>query len=182
MAAWLIAAIQRLPQRARGVVIAATAVLLLAGAIASLTLEACHGGRTRRPTPTVRAPSRRPSAPVVPRGISPPVSTAGLRSAGDTASRFLISYLKFAYGRVRATSVEAVTPSLRSQLMRDRARVTPAERARYPRVVSLRVVGTWPGFVVATATVEDGGIAAYGLRFTLQERAGRWLASGVQEG
>jgi hypothetical protein len=182
MAAWLIAAIERLPQGARRVVVAATALLLLAGAIASLTLEASHGGGTRRPTPTVRAPSRRPSAPVVPRRISSPVSTAGLRSAGDTASRFLLSYLKFAYGRTRATSVEAVTPGLRSQLMRDRAQVTPAERAGHPRVVSLATVGTTPGFVVATATIEDGGIAAYQLRFALREEGGRWLVSDVQEG
>ena len=78
--------------------------------------------------------------------------------------------------------MRAVTPGLRSQLIAQRAQVTPAERGRHPRVVSLATVGTTPGFVVATATIEDGGIAAYRLRFTLQERAGRWLVSGVQEG
>ena len=98
------------------------------------------------------------------------------------ARRFLLSYLKFAYGRARATAVEAVAPGLRSQLMRDRAQVTPAERARHPRVVSLGTVGTTPGFVVATATIEDGGIAAYRLRFALREEGGRWLVSDVQEG
>jgi hypothetical protein len=39
-----------------------------------------------------------------------------------------------------------------------------------------------PGFVLATATVDDGGIAAYRLRFALQGRDGRWLVSSVQEG
>lgn len=182
MAAWLIAAIESLPQRGGRVVVATTALLLLAGAIASLTLEAGDGRGTRRPTLTVRAPSRRPSAPVVPRRISPPVSTAGVRRAGHTASRFLLSYLKFAYGRARATSVQAVTLGLRSQLMRDRAQVTPAERARHPHVVLLRVLGTNPGFVLATASVEDGGIAAYRLRFALREEGGRWLVGDVQEG
>jgi hypothetical protein len=78
--------------------------------------------------------------------------------------------------------VEAVTPGLRSQLVRDRAEVTPAEHARHPRVVSLRVLGTNPGFVLATASVEDGGIAAYRLRFALREAGGRWLVGDVQEG
>ncbi len=78
--------------------------------------------------------------------------------------------------------MKGVTPGLRSQLITQRAQVTPAERGRHPRVVSLAAVGTTPGFVVATATVDDGGIAAYRLRFTLQEQTGRWLVSGVQEG
>ena len=118
----------------------------------------------------------------MPPRVRPPVSGSDLRLAGRVAGRFLLSYLKFAYGRASAASVEAVTPGLRSQLMRDRAQVTPVERARHPRVVSLGVVGTTPGFVVATATVEDGGIAAYRLRFTLREEGGRWLVSDVQEG
>jgi len=56
---------------------------------------------------------------------------------------------------------------------------SPAARPRHPRVVSLTTVGTTPGFIVETATIEDGGIAAYRLRFTLQERTDRWLASSV---
>jgi hypothetical protein len=114
--------------------------------------------------------------------LRPPVSGSDLRLAGRVAGRFLRSYLRFAYGRAPATSVEAVTSGLRSQLMRDRARVTPAERARHPRVVSLRVLGTNPGFVLATASVEDAGVAAYQLRFALREAGGRWLVSDVQEG
>ena len=66
--------------------------------------------------------------------------------------------------------------------MRERVQVTPAQRVRHPRAVSLGVVGTTPGFVVATATVDDGGIAAYRLRFSLEERAGRWLVSDVEGG
>ena len=78
--------------------------------------------------------------------------------------------------------MKAATAGLRSRLIRQRARVTPAERGRRPRVVSLATVGTTPAFVVATATIEDGGIAAYRLRFTLQEHTGRWLVSSVQDG
>jgi hypothetical protein len=90
--------------------------------------------------------------------------------------------LQFAYGRASAGSVKGVMPGLHSQLVTQRAQATPAERGRRPRVVSLAMVGTTPAFVVATATIEDGGITAYRLRFTLLEQAGRWLVSGVQAG
>ena len=114
--------------------------------------------------------------------LRPPVSGSDLRLASRVAGRFLRSYLRFAYGRARATSVEAVTPGVRSQLIRARAQVTPAERARHPHLVWLQVLGTNPGFVLATASVEDGGIAAYRLRFALREAGGRWLVGDVQEG
>jgi hypothetical protein len=182
MAAWLIAAIERLPQRARRVVVAATALLLLAGAIASLTLQAGGGREAGRLAVTVRAPARRPAAkPMSPR-LRPPVSGSNLRLASRVARRFLLSYLKFAYGRASASSVRAAVPALRIVLTRERDQVPPAQRVRHPRVVSLRVVGTTPGFVVATATVDDGGIAPYRLRFSLQEWAGRWLVSDVEDG
>ena len=105
-----------------------------------------------------------------------------LRRARDAAERFLGSYLSFAYGRARAPSVTPVTPALRNQLTREHAQITPVERRRHTRVVSLRVVGMTPGFVLATAMVDDGGIAAYPLRFTLQRSPGRWSVSSVLEG
>ena len=140
------------------------------------------GGAARRSTPAVQAPARR--APVRPLSppVRPPVPRADLRLADRLARRFLVSYLGFAYGRGSASSVEGVKPGLRSQLIAQRAQATAAERGRHPRVVSLVTVGTSPGFVVATATIEDRGIAAYRLRFMLQEHASRWLVSSVQEG
>jgi hypothetical protein len=182
MAAWLIAAIERLPQRARHVLVAATATLLLAGAITTLTLEARHGPIARRSTLTVPARPRGAALRSWPWHARPPVSAADLRVASRVALRFLRSYLRFAYGRASAGSVRAVALALRSALVRERVQVTPAERVCHPRVVSLGVVGTTPGFVVATATVDDGGIAAYRLRFSLEERAGRWLVSDVGDG
>ena len=98
-------------------------------------------------------------------------------------SRFLLSYLPLAYGRRSAGSVTtAVTQGLRGELIDQRAQTTPAERRRHPLVVSLTTLGTTPGFVVASAIIEDGGIAAYRLRLTLEEQAGRWLVSSVREG
>jgi hypothetical protein len=182
MAASLIAAIERLPPRVRRIVVAATAVLLLAGAITSLTLEASHRGGARWSKPTVRALSQPTPAPLVPPRVGPPVSTADLRRVGRVASRFLASYLRFAYGRGSGGSVKGVTPGLHSELVAQRAQATPAERRRHPRVISVATVATTPGFVVATATIEDGGIAAYRLRFALREEGGRWLVSDVWEG
>jgi hypothetical protein len=182
MAVWLIAAVERLPPRARRMVLAAAGVLLLGGAITSLMSEARQGGGGRR-RPPVASRRLRPASvhPLAPR-VRPPVSGVEMRAARVVAARFLVSYLQFAYGRGSAGAVKAVTPGLRSQLISQRGRVTPAARGRHPRVVSLTTVGTTPGFVVATATIEDGGIAAYRLRFTAQEQAGRWSVSGVQEG
>jgi hypothetical protein len=163
-------------------VVAATALLLLAGAATSLTLEAGPGNDARRLTPRPRQPSRPAPARPPPPLVRPPVSVTDLHAARVVAARFLVSYLHFAYGREGAGSVMGVTPGLRSELITQRAQPTPAERRRHPRAVSLTTVGTTPGFVVATATIEDGGIAAYRQRFTLREQAGRWLVSSVQEG
>ena len=60
--------------------------------------------------------------------------------------------------------------------------VTPVERRRRPRVVSLQTTATTPTFVVATAVIDDGGATTYRLRFTLEGGAGRWVVSGLQEG
>lgn len=182
MAAWLIAAIERVAPRARRVVLAAAAVLLLAGAVVSLTLTASMGGGGHRPTPATPPPSRRTSTSSSRPTLRLPVSASEIDRAGQLARRFLVSYLQFAYGRASAASVEAVMPEVRDQLVREHARVTPAERGRHPRVVSLHVVGMNPGFVLATAVIQDGGIASYRVRFTLQKRVGNWLVSTVQEG
>jgi hypothetical protein len=181
MAAWLIAANERLPPRVGRVGVAAAAVLLLGGAITALTLEASTVGIARRSTPAVHAPPPRPPAPRSQR-VRAPVSSANLRLADRFARRFLGSYLRFAYGMGSAGSVQGVTPGLLRQLITEHAPATPAERSRHPRVVSLATVGTTPRFVVATAMIEDGGVAAYRLRFALEEQAGRWLVSSVQAG
>jgi hypothetical protein len=102
--------------------------------------------------------------------------------ARGAAERFLVTYLRFAYGRASAAAVKAVTSELHTRLVRERAPMTPAERQRHPRLVSLRLVGIMPGFAAATAAVADGGITMYPLRFTLQRIADRWSVSGVLEG
>jgi hypothetical protein len=182
MTAWLISALERLPPRARRIVVAVVALVLIGAAITALRIAPSPGTGARSSRPAPRAPARQTARHPSPQRLAPPVPGPELRRARDAAERFLGSYLSFAYGRARALSVTPVAPALGNQLAREHAQITPVDRRRHPRVVSLRVVGMTPGFVLAMAMVDDGGIAAYPLRFTLQESAGRWAVSSVPEG
>jgi len=130
-----------------------------------------------RPVPPPARPAHNRRTPTTPG--SRPISPGGLVAARRVAARFLTGYLPFLYGRGTARSIDGVTPSLRLRLGREPALVTPVERHRDPRVVSLTAVGQTPAAVLATALVADGGVTAYAVRITL--RAGRdgWLVSGV---
>ncbi len=110
------------------------------------------------------------------------LSAAQLDSARTAAGRFLAGYLPFAYGRGSASAIQLATQGLRRKLLRKRAQVTPVERRRHPRVVSLQAAGQAPGEVLATAMVGDGGITAYALRLTVEEIRGSWLVSDVDGG
>jgi hypothetical protein len=96
--------------------------------------------------------------------------------------RFLLGYLPFAYGRGSALAIRSITPALRRELLGQRAQLTPVEHRRRPRVVSLQTIGTTPTFVVATAVIDDGGVATYPLRFTLEHGGGRWVVGSVEVG
>jgi hypothetical protein len=72
-----------------------------------------------------------------------------------------------------------VTPALRRQLTRERAQLTPVERRRRPRLISLLAAGDEQRVVLATAMVEDGGITTYAVRITVREGPGGWLVTGV---
>ena len=169
----------RLSPLARHVAVVA-AVLVVLGVVASALTPASHPGRrTHRGSTGPRSShqprgrgQRRPS----------PVSAAELARARGVATRFLEGYLPFVYGRGSAKSVTAVTPLVHRQLTRAAVEVTPVERRRHPRVISLAAVGQAPGVVLATALVEDGGIASYALRITLREGPAGWLVSGVEGG
>ena len=68
---------------------------------------------------------------------------------------------------------------MRLELSHARGLVTPAERGRHPRVVSLTAVEQAPGVVLATALVADGGVSAYALRIMLSASRNGWLVTGV---
>lgn len=99
--------------------------------------------------------------------------------AKRAALRFLAGYLPFLYGRGSARSIDAVTPGLRRQLGPMRGLVTPVERRRHPRVISLTAVGQAPAGALATALVADAGVTTYALRITLRAGPNGWLAIGV---
>jgi hypothetical protein len=176
----LLAALERLPDRARRVVVAIGALLALVGVMAALTLINQHGGHKARPP--AQPPAAAGSPHTSPRRLPPPVSTAAMLQARQVAKRFLAGYLPFAYRRGNALAIRGITPSLRRELLRQRAQLTPVERRRRPRVMSLQTIGTTPAFVVATAMIDDGGVSRYRLRLTLQREADRWAVSSVEDG
>jgi hypothetical protein len=154
----------RLPPRACAI---ALAVLVLGAAFVVLALSHHHAPKQAiRTTGAVRA---RPSR----------VSAAQIVRASHAARTFLAGYLPFAYGRASASSVPAVTTALRGQLMRDRAQVTPVERSRRPRVLSLSALAEGPDVVVLMALIDDGGIANYAVTLTLRHNEAGWRVSSL---
>jgi hypothetical protein len=177
----LLRALERFPPRVRRVVVAVGALLALGAVMTALSLTTPSDGHRRRSIPPGPATASSPNTPA--RRLRPPVSVAQLAVARRVAARFLAGYLPFAYGRGSALTIGGVTPALRRQLVRrQRAQLTPVERRRRPRVVSLQTVATTPLFVVATVSIDDGGVATYRLRFTVSHFAGRWAVGSVEEG
>jgi hypothetical protein len=160
---------------------------LTIAALSLVALSVLASALTRAPRPEPRqSPPPAGSigtvhSPAAPRHPSP-VSVGELPRAREAATRFLAGYLPFLYGRGSAREVDPATPGLRLQLTRTRAQVTPVERRRRPRVVSLTAVGQAPGLVLATALVKDGGVTSYALRITVREGPAGWLVSGVDGG
>lgn len=92
------------------------------------------------------------------------------------------SYLRCAYGRRVVPAASAVTPRLGRQLRCDPAEVTPVDRRRRPKIVALQLTAGASGLVIATATIEDGGLTVYPLRFTLTKRSGSWMVDDLGGG
>jgi hypothetical protein len=99
------------------------------------------------------------------------ITARKLDDARRVARRFLVGYLPLLYGRGSARSVDAATHGFRLRVARLRAAVTPAERRRHPRVISLSAVGRAPAIVTATALVSDGGVTTYALQITVHRGA-----------
>ena len=173
----LIAALRRSSRTTRRVTLAALVLVALL-IVASALAPSPH--RAHRPVPPPAGPARTRRTPAAPgsRTISPGRLVAARRVAG----RFLAGYLPFLYGRGPARSIRAVTPGVRRLLIRVRGLVTPVERHRHPRVVSITAVGQAPAAVLATALVADGGVTAYALRMVLRSGRDGWLVSGVDSG
>lgn len=105
------------------------------------------------------------------------IANADARAA---ARAFLRSYLAVSYGRAKPETLRSATGSLRARLRAQAPRVPPGVTARHPRVIVLRLESVADDQVRATATVDDGDVAAYPLFATLARREnGRWVAISV---
>jgi hypothetical protein len=92
----------------------------------------------------------------------------------NAALQFANSYVTFLYGAAPAGTVAPVTPSLRRQLRRGRALVSPAERQRQVIVRGLQVLRWRGGAALADVRVDDGASPPYILSFRLRFRHGSW--------
>lgn len=175
MIGWLRSALGRPWARARAVVLTA---MLLGAVVLAPALPHGVGQHSHRPSvraktsgTTRRARQGRSSVPA-----------AQIARARQAAHAFLQGYLRLAYGWASGASVPAAAPALRRQLSHDHVLVTPVQRRRRPRVVSLTATGAATGVVFATALINDGGIANYAVRLTLRRTSRGWLVSGVDGG
>jgi hypothetical protein len=170
----LVATLGRQSPATRRLTLAAIAVVVLL-VIASALAPARHPAHRPVVPPAVPTRTQRRQAG----GGSRPISPGGRVAAKRVAIRFLAGYLPFLYGRGSARSIDAVTPDMRLQLSRMRALVTPVERQRHPRVVSLSAVGQAAAGALVTALVADGGVTTCALRIVLRSGRDGWLVSGV---
>jgi hypothetical protein len=98
--------------------------------------------------------------------------------AEQVTRRFLAGYLAYAYGHGGADQIIGADRSLRSSLQATYVLASPAQRARRPRVISLRPAVA-EGKLSVAAVVNDGGLVDYRLDITLAFEDGRLLVSGV---
>jgi hypothetical protein len=155
-----------------GIVAVALLVALSVAAALSTPTSQQRPSSLRGTVPERTGPPARASHP-------PVLAQADLARARGAALRFLGNYLRFAYGRAPVRSVTPVSSPLRRQLLRGGASVTPAERRRHPRVVSLQAGAETGGLARATGLVADGGVTSYIVRFTLRRERSGWVVSAI---
>ncbi len=172
----LLAALGRRSRTTRRLTLAAFALVGLLG-VASALAPSPHPEHR-----SVTAPAGPTRIRRTPTGGGAPISPGGLVPASRIATRFLASYLPFLYGRGSARAINGVTPDLRRQLIRVRGFVTPVERQRHPRALSLTTIGQVPAAVLAMALVADGGVTTYAMRIMLSAGRDGWRVSSVAGG
>lgn len=151
---------------------------LIAFLAAAALIGGCGGDDDEpdRKTPVAPVPgpliNGRPSA-------GDPLAPADRRAARAATDRFLRSYLPYLYGRAEPTSVQPVTPDVARVLRSSRARVTPAQAERRPRVTALELLGQSRRSALVTVTVADGGPAPIRLVLTVERRDGRWVIADL---
>lgn len=92
---------------------------------------------------------------------------------------FLDGYLDYLYGRGDATSIKSVSGKLRKELGRRPPRVSPAQKARTPRIVAIRARKPTPERVQLVATINAGETSSYPIGALLVKRNGRWIVTEI---
>jgi hypothetical protein len=111
-----------------------------------------------------------------------PHNLAVTRQAERVAGRFLTGYLSYTCGRTPANQIASATRSLIASLQAHPPRVSPAARARHPRIVSIRPIAAAPvGGLAASAVVNDGELVNYTISLLLAFEHGRLLVTGLED-
>ena len=149
--------------------------------LACAALAGCGGGEDRAGRSTTTTPPPLPG-PIISEPAPAnrdPLSTAERAAARAATTTFLDGSLPYLYGRRPAADVTPVSASVARALRAGRARTTPAQADRRPRVQSLELVGQSSISALATATIVDGGLTPYRLTLTVERRDGRWLIADL---
>lgn len=155
-------------------IVAALAAVAVGAALLTV-LAGRHGSGPHEPSAAPPAPDIVTGHRSAPRD---PVSPRELVRARQAARRFLRGYLPYLYSRRARRRVTDATAAVRRSLARGRARVTPTQRRRHPRVAGLSLTAQARGTAVASARIDDGG-GAYAITFTLSRHRGRWSVSDL---
>lgn len=145
---------------------------------ASAVLAGCGSSHNDRSTATT-PPAPGPIIGKANTSARDPLTGAQRAAARATAQRFLATYVPYLYGRGKPSRVGPVTQSVAHALRIGRARVTPAQARRHPRVTGLSVLGQSRRNALATVQIADGSPAPYRLTLTLEQRGPRWLVADL---
>jgi hypothetical protein len=168
-------------ERERRTALATVAVLLAASTIVLAGIRPAAQSRHPAPRRPVASPASTSRPPTPTANTTPAASRAPVALVGARAARaFLAGYLAYLYGHAPATAVRDATPMLLRSLRAHRPLVSPAMRARYPRVLSLHAVSAPAGLVGVSALVNDGELVSYPVGLVLTPRKGGLLVSALQ--
>jgi hypothetical protein len=156
--------------------LAIVAVLLAAGAI----LLAATRPSQPRAVPQRATTSLDSARPAVPAGPDAASAAPVAPGAARAARRFLAGYLAYLYGHAPAAAVTAAVPALMRTLRTRPPLVSPAMRARRPRVLALRPTSASAGRVGVSALVNDGELADYSVGLLLERGHRRLLIDAVE--
>jgi hypothetical protein len=157
----------------RHAALALVVVLLAASAVLLITTRPVLPQQTPAPRATTSPHSAPASTPTSHSARVAPV-------AARVAYRFLNGYLAYLYGHAPARAITATTPSLLRSLRTRPPLVSPAMRARQPRVLSLRPIPVPAGAMGVSVLIGDGELADYSVGLLLKREHRQLLVSSVE--